>query len=425
MEMELESDIQKIEKIYVPSELLDREENMVDCRPGGYHPVALGDMLKSDRYKIFHKLGHDRFSTVWVAKDHQLERWVSIKIITADKTSQSRELQHHRALSKLSQGHLRSKHIVRLFDDFILDGPNGRHQCLVYELLGPPVNWMLSSSPHECHVAEERLDPEDILMISTHLLEALTFLQENGYTHGDISVNNIAYTSDLISVLSEKELLKVLGNPEADDMRRVDGEPLGEGIPHHFIRSTTWPGYPHDDDDADDEFRLFDFGEAFTRDTIPEKLAGYVCLQSPEAMFTSNFDHRLDLWSVGLTICYLAVGSLPIHEWPMNALINSSKEYYYGLPKEWQQRKERLRRDAEEEYGRALRGGREPPGLELEVAFRKTVKEPELQVLLPIIKGLTKLTPSNRMSAGQALFLIGMPHEECYATDEGRDVKCY
>jgi hypothetical protein len=38
-------------------------------RPGGYHPVCLGDTFKKGRYKIYHKLGCGGFSTVWLAKD--------------------------------------------------------------------------------------------------------------------------------------------------------------------------------------------------------------------------------------------------------------------------------------------------------------------------------------------------------------------
>jgi len=100
-------------------------------------------------------------------------------------------------------------------------------------------------------------------------------------------------------------------------------------------------------------------------------------------------------------------------------------EFVGELPQEWQQKGEQLRRDAAEKGWSRPQAERKPPGSRSEVAFKLWVPEPELQVLLPVIKGLTKLTPSNRMSAGQALFLVGMPHEECYATDEGRDVKCY
>lgn len=40
-------------------------------RPGGYHPVHLGDTLSEDRYKILHKLGWGGYSTVWAAQDQR------------------------------------------------------------------------------------------------------------------------------------------------------------------------------------------------------------------------------------------------------------------------------------------------------------------------------------------------------------------
>lgn len=31
------------------------------------------------------------------------------------------------------------RHILRMLDDFEFEGPNGTHQCLVFELLGPSI----------------------------------------------------------------------------------------------------------------------------------------------------------------------------------------------------------------------------------------------------------------------------------------------
>ena len=54
-----------------PSNVLFEEENFLDYRPGGFHPVTLGDTLKDGRYKIHHKLGYGGFSTAWLARDHR------------------------------------------------------------------------------------------------------------------------------------------------------------------------------------------------------------------------------------------------------------------------------------------------------------------------------------------------------------------
>src|ERR1700733_4099509 len=40
-----------------------------DYRPGGYHPVLLGDVFNNGQYKVIRKLGEGSSSTVWLARD--------------------------------------------------------------------------------------------------------------------------------------------------------------------------------------------------------------------------------------------------------------------------------------------------------------------------------------------------------------------
>jgi non-specific serine/threonine protein kinase len=40
-----------------------------DYRPGGYHPVLLGDVFHNGQYKVIRKLGEGSYSTVWLARD--------------------------------------------------------------------------------------------------------------------------------------------------------------------------------------------------------------------------------------------------------------------------------------------------------------------------------------------------------------------
>jgi hypothetical protein len=54
---------------YVRTETVMEEEKISRYRPGGFHPVALGNSFKEGRYTVVHKLGYGGFSTVWVAYD--------------------------------------------------------------------------------------------------------------------------------------------------------------------------------------------------------------------------------------------------------------------------------------------------------------------------------------------------------------------
>ena len=114
---------------------------------------------------------------------------MSIKIAKAERTNQPRELQALRALAQYSNVTPGSEHIVRLLDDFIHEGPNGCHQCLVFELLGPTVNTMVN----EAHHFGERLDTHIIIRASSQILEGVAFMHEAGYADGGIVTCDLCY----------------------------------------------------------------------------------------------------------------------------------------------------------------------------------------------------------------------------------------
>ena len=62
----------------------DSGEGVPSYRPGGLHPVHLGDQLDGSRYKVVHKLGYGASSTVWLARDRSLHRYVAVKIKKSD-----------------------------------------------------------------------------------------------------------------------------------------------------------------------------------------------------------------------------------------------------------------------------------------------------------------------------------------------------
>lgn len=53
------------------STTMTSEEGLERYRPGGYHPVVVGDTFKDGRYTIFNKLGFGGYSTVWLAHDKE------------------------------------------------------------------------------------------------------------------------------------------------------------------------------------------------------------------------------------------------------------------------------------------------------------------------------------------------------------------
>ena len=121
-------------------------------------------------------------------------------------------------------------------------------------------------------------------------------------TFTDLSIQNLAFCNERLSHLSEEELFEALGSPDPEELTRLDGEPLGQGVPIQLVESALWTGWPLDDDEDDENIRIFDLGEAFNQDAVPEKLAQPAGLQAPETVFTGKFDYRQDLWRVGLVV---------------------------------------------------------------------------------------------------------------------------
>ncbi|KAJ5962603.1 hypothetical protein N7501_007544 [Penicillium viridicatum] len=382
--------------LYCQSNLLYTQESLSKYQPGGYHPVNLGDTFGNDRYKIYHKLGWGGFSTVWLAKDRDRNQWVSLKITTAN-SSISRELQNLNFLERQSRRGLASNYIVQLLDAFTHKGPNGVHQCLVFELLGPSVDKVLS----DYHESQDELDPETVLRISTQLLKAVRFIHSAGMCHGDISGRNIAFSCTHLSKQTEEQLFDVLGFPEIEPLKRIDGTPLGNELPAQLIKAAEWTEWIDEDDE---DIRLLDFGESFYQGQEPPKLAQPGSLRVPETIFTDCFDYRVDLWRTGCMIYFFLFTTWPF--WYLGedeVLIFQMIGFVEGLPAEWKSKWESMlmrsshNLELEEDYGTS----------KLERKFAGLVSNPTLKPLLHVIQGLMRFLPSSRLTAEEALDLLG------------------
>lgn len=109
-------------------------ESLDKYRPGGYHPVDIHDTFHSGRYRVLHKLGWGADSTVWLVHDHELSEPAALKVLTSEMTETSNEPRILQLISSISPLHDGQRHLRKLIDHFSHDGPNGRHQCLVFDV---------------------------------------------------------------------------------------------------------------------------------------------------------------------------------------------------------------------------------------------------------------------------------------------------
>lgn len=141
---------------------------------GGFHPVHLGDLVDDGRYRIVHKLGAGGFSTVWLARDSLLASWVVLKLVVADKSAlvERRTVRSHQVISQWNDGRF-----VTYLRYFHVDGPNGRHLCLVQPLLGPSCNYL-------SHYRMRRIHPWLARRAASQAAKAVADLHSHGLCHG-------------------------------------------------------------------------------------------------------------------------------------------------------------------------------------------------------------------------------------------------
>lgn len=168
---------------------------------GGYHPVHLGDCLgHNDRYKILHKLGWGGYSTVWAARDMRSfslslspslrytnklgltcdsnQTYVAIKISVSEPTGQNRESTVLQTIATAHANQPGYQYLMTMTDFFEISGPNGKHECLVLEFLGPSVADYL-----DAHSLDERLPGVLAKSVVKQALLGLSFLHERGIAH--------------------------------------------------------------------------------------------------------------------------------------------------------------------------------------------------------------------------------------------------
>ncbi|KAF9001539.1 kinase-like domain-containing protein, partial [Cyathus striatus] len=108
-------------------------EIVSNYRKGGFHPVTLGDIF-INRHRVVDKLGYGSYSTIWLVEDLDLKRYASVKIIAAEASETSSEIeiaQYLKQQQEKKSSHPGSEHVVQIYDTFVMDSPNGTHNCIV------------------------------------------------------------------------------------------------------------------------------------------------------------------------------------------------------------------------------------------------------------------------------------------------------
>lgn len=161
------------------------------------------------------------------------------------------------------------------------------------------------------------------------------------------------------------------------------------------------------------EIRIIDLGSGFFEDDVPEDIAQSPEMKAPETVFTNSFDHRVDLWQAGMLVWFLIFDCLPFC-WAKKYAMAEMWMTFTGqdLPLDWMLVFEQLKLDEAADPTSSLHEQteeeREKERLEMSIdsQFEEKLHDKHLKILLPVIKGLMQLLPSDRISASQALEMI-------------------
>ncbi|KGQ05656.1 Serine/threonine-protein kinase SRPK [Beauveria bassiana D1-5] len=282
-----------------------------DYRPGGYHPVLLGDLFDDGQYKVIRKLGEGSFSTVWLARDErQVKSYVALKILVAEASGQASEvriLQHLAAVAPAEE----QRYITQLLDEFEHRGPNGTHKCLVFEPMGPTVNSMVEELPQfkpRRRQLRVRYPPNMAKSILKQSLQALAFLHSNGVAHGDFQPGNMLFSLQDLESATEDHLWQeqdVQGRSISPPVQRLDGKqdlwaPRYLCISQPLSEFTCYEG--------EFKIKLADMGGAFFFNEPPLKVITPRGLRSPELVLLGDAGPSVDIWSFGCLVFELVTG---------------------------------------------------------------------------------------------------------------------
>ncbi|EPQ26004.1 uncharacterized protein PFL1_06458 [Pseudozyma flocculosa PF-1] len=205
------------------SVMTEDEEDLEDYGKGGYHPVHVGDTFSDGRYLIVRKLGWGHFSTVWLAKDHKMNRHVALKVVKSAPHYTETALDEIKLLQRLvsaNPSHAGRRHCVSLLDHFRHKGPNGSHVCMVFEVLGENLLGLIKRYQHR------GVPPHIVKQIAKQVLLGLDYMhRECGIIHTDLKPENVLICIDDVESVVEAELRT---NPAAVPTKLV-GVPPSQG----------------------------------------------------------------------------------------------------------------------------------------------------------------------------------------------------
>ncbi|KAJ5100646.1 kinase-like protein [Penicillium angulare] len=255
-----------------PSKKIE-EGRMPAFKRGLYYPVQLGDTLNS-KYRVVSKLGFGANATIWLCRDMNTHRHIALKVYI-HTPGPNREVAVLKHISSIKTKHAGKTLFRDMLDTFEIDGPEGRHQCIVFEPLLTSV-LHLQSCLNPPSLLEDVLKP---LLLQTFLV--LDYL----HSEADIQAKNIMIACSDNTFFEDLESLE---KQEPSPYKATEGHTIYKSRPFTLKLANGNYGLP----------LLSDFGEA----RIGPEHTGIIqptIYRAPEVVLGMNWTSKVDIWNVG------------------------------------------------------------------------------------------------------------------------------
>lgn len=275
------------------------DEGPASYRKGGYHPVRIGDVLGA-KYRVEAKLGWGHFSTVWmcssVAHPDSSEACVAIKIQKSASHYTEAAMDEVEILSGMPG---KSAAIVGLLEHFTVTGPNGKHVCMVFELLSHNLLHLIKQYDYN------GVPMDMVRHIARDVLTGLEYIHTHcSVIHTDIKPENVILTREFavdLCAIRDAEAQHASNNDQA-----LNNEAVGyAAVRHGGNAAMEVPGARLPRPVL---AKIGDFGNAcWTYRHFTEEVATRQ-YRAPEAIVGCHYDTAIDIWATACLIFELITG---------------------------------------------------------------------------------------------------------------------